>query len=83
MALCRDHKRFVVGGCILCGKELCDRCVARSEGAKVWCVMCSRKMRIIPHERVTLEDIRPKTHAQKKLDLPKEGYFDFTKVLNK
>ncbi len=82
MALCKDHKRFVVGGCILCGKELCDRCVARSEGVKVWCPSCSRRMRIIPYERVKLEDIK-KPAPNKKIEFPNKSYFDFTKLLRK
>ena len=74
---------MVEGGCILCGKELCDRCVGRSEGVKVYCHMCARRAQVVPRQRFALEEVRPKPASQKKLDMPKQGYFDFSKLLKR
>lgn len=83
MALCKDHRRLVVGGCMLCGKELCDRCVMRQEGVKVWCSSCFRRDQFMPQKRFALEEIKPRPASQKKVDLPKQGYFDFSKLMKR
>ncbi len=77
MALCRDHKKLLLGRCIWCGKELCSKCVAREDKNKLYCAICDRRMNILPMERFKLEEIK---RPVKKTDikLPREGYFDFS-----
>ena len=77
MALCRDHKKILLGRCIWCGKELCGKCIAREDRSKLYCALCDRRMKILPMEKFQLEEVKRPAKA-KELKLPKQGYFDFS-----
>jgi hypothetical protein len=37
---CDKHRKDHVGGCMWCGKRLCEFCVAKREGVKLYCDKC-------------------------------------------
>jgi len=37
---CEKHRKEQIGGCMWCGKRLCELCVAKREGSKFYCEKC-------------------------------------------
>jgi len=37
---CDRHRKDFVGRCMWCGKQLCNLCVARRDGNKLYCDKC-------------------------------------------
>ncbi|GEM_PF-2015498 len=40
MIKCDKHRKDHIGGCMWCGKKLCELCVAKREGVKLYCDKC-------------------------------------------
>jgi hypothetical protein len=38
---CEKHKKDHVGGCQWCGKRVCEFCVAKQVGKKLYCEKCA------------------------------------------
>ena len=66
-----------------CGKQLCELCVARKEGTKVYCEVCAQQLgpprRTIPkvENKPVVQEIPERRKAPR---IDKDGYFDFTSV---
>ncbi len=41
---CRIHNKDVLAVCEWCGKELCRRCISKTNGKKAYCTDCAVKM---------------------------------------
>jgi hypothetical protein len=84
---CLKHSKELVGGCMWCGKRLCEFCVARKEGLKLYCEICAQQLgpprRTIPkvEPKQPVVEERTVTPISRKLPkMDKDGYFDFTSV---
>ena len=85
MEKCLKHNKELVGGCMWCGKRLCQFCIARKENTKLYCEQCATQLG--PSHR-TIPKVEPKplpppslpAQAEKRGKLDKDGYFDFTMV---
>ena len=79
MDRCYAHRKDLIGDCIWCGKKLCVLCIARKEGRKLYCELCSASLgpprRSIP-KVVTKES--PVAVAPKKPYRDTDGFIDFT-----
>ena len=86
MEKCPKHSKDIVGGCMWCSKRLCEFCIARKEGLKLYCEICAQQLgpprRTIPKVEqkpaIVEKPIEPIKRKMPKMD--KDGYFDFTKV---
>ncbi|MBI4145350.1 hypothetical protein HY493_04055 [Candidatus Woesearchaeota archaeon] len=89
MEKCHKHNKEHVGGCMWCGKRLCEFCVARKEGLKLYCEICAQQL---GPPRRTIPKAEPKPlpppslPAQVEVErrrmprMDNDGYFDFTTV---
>ena len=89
---CIKHGKELIGGCMWCGKHLCEFCIARKEGLKLYCENCAQSLgpprRTIP--KVEPKPLPPPSLPAQKVEQPierrhfprmdKDGYFDFTSV---
>lgn len=41
MMKCDRHKKDHIGGCMWCGKRLCEFCIAKRDGHKFYCDKCA------------------------------------------
>jgi len=37
---CTAHRKDFVGGCNWCGSKLCEKCISKAEGKKLYCSKC-------------------------------------------
>lgn len=83
MERCIKHRKDHIGGCMWCGKQLCELCIARKEGQKLYCEVCAQQLgpprRTIPKVE-TKQMEAPVQERRKTPRLDKDGYFDFTSV---
>ncbi|MEM4263574.1 MAG: hypothetical protein QW666_01605 [Candidatus Woesearchaeota archaeon] len=49
---CLKHHRAIVGPCQWCGKQLCQNCVAKKEGSKLYCEKCAIQLSGIKRAKV-------------------------------
>lgn len=40
MNTCDKHRKDHVGSCMWCGKKVCEFCIAKIEGKKLYCAKC-------------------------------------------
>jgi len=40
MIKCDKHRKDHIGGCMWCGKKLCEFCIAKRDGVKLYCDKC-------------------------------------------
>jgi len=86
MEKCHKHSKEIVGGCMWCSKRLCEFCIARKEGLKLYCENCAQQLgpprRTLPKvetKQAPVErEVEPIRRKLPKMD--KDGYFDFTRV---
>ncbi|MBI4142031.1 hypothetical protein HY484_03850 [Candidatus Woesearchaeota archaeon] len=45
MDKCLPHTREIIGPCMWCGKNICDKCTAHQEGRKLYCENCFGQLR--------------------------------------
>ena len=78
MIKCDKHKKDHVGGCMWCGKRLCEFCIAKRDGGKLYCEKCSVQLGGIRRERLpTLEEQQqPRAPATGKRFVLKNGYLE-------
>jgi len=80
MERCFQHRKDLVGDCIWCGKRLCQLCIARKEGRKLYCDACAERLgpmrRTIP--RVEAPPTQQAAPQKRKPYLDKDGFVDFT-----
>ena len=41
---CFDHGKSYVGLCTWCGKQLCSKCISKTEGRKQYCGKCAQQL---------------------------------------
>ncbi|PIN75862.1 hypothetical protein COV18_01635 [Candidatus Woesearchaeota archaeon CG10_big_fil_rev_8_21_14_0_10_37_12] len=56
---CDRHRKERIGGCTWCGKRVCELCIVKQEGKKVYCAKCSGVLSGISPMRVPLAAPRP------------------------
>ena len=82
MERCLTHRKDHIGGCMWCGKRLCELCIARKEGNKLYCEICAQQLgppcRSIPKVETKMEAPVPERRKAPRID--KDGYFDFSSV---
>ncbi|HSU72497.1 MAG TPA: hypothetical protein VLJ21_01460 [Candidatus Binatia bacterium] len=86
MEKCHKHNKELVGGCMWCGKRMCDYCIARKEGLKIYCEICAQNLgpprrtipKVEPKQAPVVEERRVEPIKRRKPD--KDGYFDFTQI---
>jgi hypothetical protein len=67
---CLKHHRTIVGACQWCGKQLCQNCVAKSEGSKIYCEKCAIQLSGI--RRAKVPPVKPQARPEAPLPM-KEG----------
>ncbi len=84
MEKCHKHNKDLQGGCMWCGKRLCEICIARKEGAKIYCEVCAQQLgparRTIPKVEVVTKKMEAPVERRSAPRMDKDGYFDFTSV---
>lgn len=68
---CLKHHRAIVGACQWCGKQLCQNCVAKSEGSKIYCEKCAIQLSGIRRAKVPPVKMPPR--SQEPQTSTKEG----------
>jgi len=88
---CTQHRKEFQGACNWCGSKLCELCVAKQEGKKVYCETCA--VRLVPFVREKLPAPRQMTRpmtattapapqaaesgaVKRRFVLGKDGYFE-------
>ncbi len=86
---CTNHRREFEGACNWCGKKLCEMCIAKQEGKKVYCEACA--VTLVPYKREKLPPVEitrkpivaapqaPQTTeppVKRRFVLGKDGYFE-------
>ncbi len=41
---CAQHNKMAVGNCNWCGRALCQNCIAKYEGKKIYCSKCMSEL---------------------------------------
>ncbi|MBW3019254.1 hypothetical protein KY329_03655 [Candidatus Woesearchaeota archaeon] len=61
---CNQHKKDLLYQCSWCGKKICELCIGRKEGNKVYCQHCHDKLKEIKRERIVArqpeEPVKPR-----------------------
>ena len=80
--LCSDHRKLVEGPCLLCGVPLCQKCITKQEGRKLFCRFCSEKTDAMPKRVRPLpaKENKAEEKVTKILQTSKSGYFDFSLI---
>ena len=77
---CVSHRKDLVGDCIWCGKKLCELCIARKEGRKLYCQLCSAQLgpprRSIPKVQTNQTVVTQTTTKKPYRD--NDGFINFT-----
>ena len=84
---CLKHRRTTVGACNWCGKQLCQHCVSKKDGKKLYCEKCSiqlsgvRRAKVPPAKKIQLEEKkdmikerRQQHTGENKHTIDKDGY---------
>lgn len=84
---CTQHRKDFQGACNWCGSKLCELCIAKQEGRKVYCETCA--VRLVPFVREKLPPPRPIARpmtvttpapqaevVKRRFVLGKDGYFE-------
>jgi hypothetical protein len=83
---CTTHRKDFDGACNWCGKKLCELCIAKQEGRKIYCEACA--VSLVPFKREKLPAVqvtqKPIIEAQtaetpevkRRFVLGKDGYFE-------
>lgn len=84
---CPTHRRDQLGPCNWCGAKLCELCIAKQEGRKLYCEKCA--INLLPFKRERLPAVMPKPVAapplpvspaeqpvKRRFVLGKDGYFE-------
>ena len=88
MEKCHKHSKELIGGCMWCGKRMCEYCIARKEGLKIYCEVCAQNLgpprrtipKVEPKQPEVVEERRVEPIRRKLPKPDKDGYFDFTQV---
>ena len=56
MMRCDRHKKEYLGGCMWCGKRLCELCVSKRDGSKIYCEKCVISLGGVARESLPLAE---------------------------
>ncbi len=74
MIRCDKHRKDHVGGCMWCGRKLCEFCIAKRDGKKFYCDKCCGTLGGIRRERLPqVAQRQPLSPTGKRFKL-KNGY---------
>jgi len=73
---CDKHRKDHVGGCMWCGRRLCEFCIARKEGSKLYCDKCAVQLGGIRREHLPTIDAPLHPPAAGKRFVLKNGYLE-------
>ena len=75
MIKCDKHRKEHAGACMWCGKKLCNDCVAKQEGSKLYCTKCTAFLGTMQRSQIPRlsEEPRPVLKKGQKLVL-EDGY---------
>ncbi|MBI4450468.1 hypothetical protein HY642_00705 [Candidatus Woesearchaeota archaeon] len=79
-ARCVQHKRDFEGDCMWCGKKLCQFCIARTEGKKLYCGACATGLSRFPRQSVPKAGNRAVAEEKKQRLIVKDGYVEFVEA---
>lgn len=72
---CDKHRKDHVGGCMWCGKRLCEFCVAKREGVKLYCDKCIGLLGNVRRDPLPNVGRQPLPSAGKRFVI-KDGYLE-------
>lgn len=75
MNRCDKHRKDQVSGCMWCGKRLCELCIAKREGSKVYCEKCCVSLGGVRRERLPELGV-PRPPAGGRRFVLKNGYLE-------
>lgn len=76
MIKCDKHKKDHVGGCMWCGRRLCEFCIAKRDGGKFYCEKCAVQLGGIRRERLPQIEERSNPPATGRRFVLKNGYLE-------
>ncbi len=76
MMKCDKHKKDHVGGCMWCGKRVCEYCIAKREGNKLYCEKCAINLGGVRREHLPQISTQPKVPAAGRRFVLKNGYLE-------
>jgi hypothetical protein len=76
MIRCDKHRKEHIGGCMWCGKRLCELCIARREGSKLYCDKCAVQLGGIRREHLPPISTEPSPPATGRRFVLKNGYLE-------
>ncbi len=72
---CEKHKKDHVGGCQWCGKRICQYCVARADGKKLFCEKCTGILSPLTREHMpVLKEAPQVVSGERPKFIMKDGY---------
>ncbi len=75
---CDKHKKDQIGGCMWCGRRLCQFCIAKKDGGKLYCEKCAVSLGGVRREHLpTLVSAEPTAPAVGRRYVLKNGYLEF------
>ena len=80
MNKCFQHNKNAAGNCNWCGKAICENCVAKYDGKKIYCSKCAAELSpIITRRQSEKESMqRREDNAQEK-----KKFFDFDSIVQR
>ena len=73
---CDKHRKDHVGGCMWCGRRLCEYCIAKRDGVKFYCDKCSINLGGIRRESLPQISVEPRAPVTGKRFVLKNGYLE-------
>lgn len=62
---CRAHEKAFIGLCTWCGSQLCNKCVVRQDGVKLYCSACAQKIEKVPRRVLPAEPKKTKQEVER------------------
>lgn len=75
MTKCDRHRKEQVGGCMWCGKRLCELCIVKREGVKIYCEKCVVSLGGVRRERLPQMGI-PRPPSDGRRFVMKNGFLE-------
>jgi hypothetical protein len=73
---CDKHRKDHVGGCMWCGKRLCQFCIAKREGSKLYCDKCAINLGGVRREHLPRVNTQERAPATGRRFVLKNGYLE-------
>lgn len=76
MIKCDKHRKDHIGGCMWCGKRICEFCIAKRDGGKLYCVKCSVQLDGVRREHLPPVSTRPSSPVSGRRFVMRNGYLE-------